>query len=164
MMLWYTSLRFSLPSAMKFAIRQYPTVPCRDWADGVTPDKAVVTRLQKEPHLMSNFIIRVAKPEDRSAVADLCCRALLPADTTDNAGLDRLLWHTSGIVGYVAESADIVVGVIFGSTTQEADATISGSICTSDCRRARLEWQEGPTGRIGLAGQVGRMCTPSLRN
>lgn len=77
---------------------------------------------------MSKFIIRVANSEDQSAVADLCHRVLLPADTTDKAGLDRLLWHTSGIVGYVAESNDNIVGAIFGSTTREDDATISGSI------------------------------------
>lgn len=127
MMLPYMSVVLSM-SVDDICETTHPQILCCYWAYRSVANGVVVTRLQKESQLMSNFIIRVANSEDQVAVAELCRRELLPADTTDNAGLDRLLWDTSSIFGYVAESKEIIVGAIFGSTTQGDDGSISGSI------------------------------------
>jgi ribosomal protein S18 acetylase RimI-like enzyme len=61
-------------------------------------------------------------------VIELCQRALLPADMEDVNGLNRLLWQTAGVVGFVAERDDAVVGAAFGTVTNESDGTTSGAI------------------------------------
>lgn len=77
---------------------------------------------------MADFAIRAVHSRDEPAVQGLCARALLPVDTEDPEGLARLLWHTPGVMGLVAETDGAIVGAGFGTVSEDSDSTVSGAV------------------------------------
>lgn len=77
---------------------------------------------------MPSLTIHRATPEDEAVVAEICRSALLPADRGDMAGLGRLLWHTDGVIGFVAERDGAIVGAVFGTVTHEFEGTVTAAV------------------------------------
>jgi GNAT superfamily N-acetyltransferase len=74
--------------------------------------------------------LRAARADDAAAVREICMRALQPIDLEDPDGLDRLLWHTPGVAGFVAEQGGAIVGAGFGTVAEvpiEADTPADGT-------------------------------------
>jgi ribosomal protein S18 acetylase RimI-like enzyme len=84
---------------------------------------------------MTQTTIRPVNIEDRRDVDELCLAALAGEDTGDAAGLQRLLWDTDGVQGFVATTAPApggeaatLVGAVFGTVATEADGTVAGAV------------------------------------